>query len=765
MKIPAQGVVGVEALREAATTELRQIIQLVQEAINKAVNANRAPNQCTIWVSLEALFPSKAIVSQEGRYYAWPFSIDDKNQVQLGAAEEVIESYVPVSMREAAASAFTEAVDGKGFVWEAVLVKSGLSLNSRFYSDAVLREAAPLFEGRPVFAKADEQHLKGEGKDVRNILGYVGNVRFVEGATPDTGALTGTVTLLAAAGSLPEVIREAWDRGKKDLVGLSIDAVGRAKSETRGGKAVRVATKITKVNSVDLIVEPGAGGGLVRLLEAADPATHEENSDMKLKERMLEAIKAKNPARAASINLETVSDEDLETAYREALAAPAPAQVGATAAEVAEQIRMVEARANARATISTAKLPQAARDKLLAEFGARERFTEADVDAAIKGERDYLAKFTESGKVSLGDLDIEITEPRSQKIGEMLNAFFDPAHKDHRQVQSFRECYIDITGDRRVTGRLENCDPVRLREALGESFRESLDSTSWANVLGSAITRRLVADYRTQNQYDIWRPLANVVPVNDFRTQERVRFGGYGDLPAVNQGAGYNALTSPSDEKASYAVTKRGGTEDVTLEMIKNDDVGAIRQIPTKLSRAAKRTLAKFVLDFLRTNPTIYDTVALYHATHNNLGAAALDATTLAAGRLAMLKQAEAGSSNRLGIGPKFLVVPLDLQETAVNLFNRNTNLDKTFIQETSLQVIPVWYWTDANDWRLVADPLDIPTIEVGFLDGNEEPELFVQDAPNVGSMFSNDKLTYKIRHIYGGAIPDFRGHYGAVVA
>ena len=51
------------------------------------------------------------------------------------------------------------------------------------------------------------------------------------------------------------------------------------------------------------------------------------------------------------------------------------------------------------------------------------------------------------------------------------------------------------------------------------------------------------------------------------------------------------------------------------------------------------------------------------------------------------------------------------------------------------------------------ADPADIPGLEIGFLDGKEEPELFVQDAPNSGSMFSNDKLTYKIRHIYGGAV------------
>ena len=83
----------------------------------------------------------------------------------------------------------------------------------------------------------------------------------------------------------------------------------------------------------------------------------------------------------------------------------------------------------------------------------------------------------------------------------------------------------------------------------------------------------------------------------------------------------------PTDEKDLYTVAKRGGTEDVTLEMIKNDDVGVIRQILVKLSRSAKRTLGKFVLDFLADNPKIHDGATLFHAGHHNLGAAALGRT------------------------------------------------------------------------------------------------------------------------------------------
>jgi hypothetical protein len=213
------------------------------------------------------------------------------------------------------------------------------------------------------------------------------------------------------------------------------------------------------------------------------------------------------------------------------------------------------------------------------------------------------------------------------------------------------------------------------------------------------------------------------------------------------------ALGSPTDQQATYGVTKRGGTEDITLEMIKNDDVGSIRRIPIKLGRSAKRTLAKFVFDFIRTNPLIYDGVALFDNAHNNLGSTALSATELGVARKAMMKQPELNSGDRMSIPPKSILVPLDLQEAAWNIFQRGTNLDKTFIETMLLNIIPVWYWTDATDWAIAADPNDLPGIEVGFLDGQEEPELFIQDMPNVGAMFSNDKLNYKIRHIYGGNV------------
>lgn len=399
-------------------------------------------------------------------------------------------------------------------------------------------------------------------------------------------------------------------------------------------------------------------------------------------------------------------------------------------------------------------LPQSAKDRLRNEFSGRTTFTEADVVKRIAEEGRYLSGLGVGGGQVSG-LGARVGDGPREKGQQMLEAFFDPNHKEHRHSRSIKDCYIHLTGDAKVTGRINR----------SARFTEALDSTSFSEVLGDSITRRMLADYRTATEFDIWRLLTGApVPVSDFRTQERTRFGGYGDLPVVLEKAAYAALGSPGDEAASYAIAKRGGTETVTLEMIKNDDVGAIQRIPTKLSRAAKRTLGKFVLDFIRTNPIAYDTKALFHVDHGNLYTAALSSAAYAAARLGMVKQQEFGTADAIGVGPKYLWVPPELEEGAYNIFQRSTNHDKTFIQTLVPTIVPVWYWTDANDWAISADPLDIPTVEIGFLDGNEEPELFVQDSPTVGSFFTNDQITYKIRHIYGGTAVDWRGVAKSVV-
>ena len=360
---------------------------------------------------------------------------------------------------------------------------------------------------------------------------------------------------------------------------------------------------------------------------------------------------------------------------------------------------------------------------------------------------------------------------RSHETVQVVESEFDKRVRQLREVihngGSIKEAYIGLTGDTRVTGLASNCDRTRLREAANAlGIAESLSTSSWAAVVTSAISQKVLELYRTRDLFDVWRKVARIgSPIRDFKTQTRLRIGGYGNLPSVNQGAAYLPLTSPPDEAVTYSLSKRGGTEDLTLELIANDNAQAVMEIPKRLAMSAKRTLSELVLDQIRSNATAHDGVALYHASHNNLFTAALSAVEYGVHFAAMQKQPELGSGKRLGLAPAFLLVPFDLEETAVNAFTQGPENEQKFMTRRRPEVVPVWYWSDANDWATFAHPDQCATLEVGFLDGKEEPDIFTQDSPTTGSLFSNDKITLKIRHIYGYTILDWRGTTKAVVA
>ena len=241
--IPVDGVHGAADIRlaEASSTEFRQVTQLLQAAVNTEWRARLGkPATDYISVYVESIFPDRVIVMYDGRYWSHDWTLDAANQVKLAAPVEVVEQYVPVTMRESE-DTFVEAVNEEGTVWDVVIIRAGLSKNKVFYPDAVLREAAPLFEGVRSYAKPEEEHIKGTGKDLNKIIGWISGAKFVEGVRADGGRLIGRLNISAAEERLRKFLVDAHKRGKKDIVGLSIDADGSASSVMREGQRVRQA--------------------------------------------------------------------------------------------------------------------------------------------------------------------------------------------------------------------------------------------------------------------------------------------------------------------------------------------------------------------------------------------------------------------------------------------------------------------------------------------------------------------------------------------
>ena len=94
------------------------------------------------------------------------------------------------------------------------------------------------------------------------------------------------------------------------------------------------------------------------------------------KQRMLEAIKAKDPAKHATINVDTISDDDLVRVHESVCGSLVPEPGTQRVAEAQgdnapltrADLAVFELRAAARERIGAAKLPQASKERLQAQI-------------------------------------------------------------------------------------------------------------------------------------------------------------------------------------------------------------------------------------------------------------------------------------------------------------------------------------------------------------------------------------------------------------
>lgn len=669
-----------------------------------------------------------------------------------------------------------EDTDG-GRIFGVRIIAYGDSKNRRRYPEAVMREAAHLYEG----AKAYDHHRTDEELKTSTINGLVGFYRNAE-ATAD--GIEADLHLLPGATHAAQVLDAtiaAQEAGLQPLAGLSHDVMARFRSVTEGGRQVQEATAITQVNSADLVADPAAGGMATRMVAGGidgtgtEPAEEEEEGDVPTKEDILAAFAEASDEELAKLGLTRAAEAATKETEAEA-EKPAERETEAAGVEKASFMGSLMVRAKVEDAGLPAAVIEGVRDAL------PDRFTEADVDAHIANLKNSMG-LMERAKLMPSVASTKVTQESIEKKIAALDAFFEG--KFSEGYRSFKQAWQDFTGHRtqawdadvnklilrESVGLYDSGDRMRVEEGTAR-VREGMDSTSWNLVLGDSITRRMIAEY-SRPDLGLWRQVvSSIVPLNDFRTQRIERIGGYGTLPTVNQGAPYQPLTSPTNEEITYAPAKKGGTEEITFEMVANDDVRAISKIPTALGRAAAQTLYRFIFDIFTTNAaTTYDGVTLFHASHGNTGTSALSGSALSAVRAAMRQQTAYGDNKDvLSIVPKQLIVPSSLEELAYQLATSLVALpsgapvggatDIPNIHSRMNEPIVVDYYSDQNDWYVVADPSMVPTIEVGFYNGRQDPELFTQSDPTVGTNFDSDKITYKIRHIYGSAVLDHRGFY-----
>lgn len=801
---------------EETDEKLREAIDY-QSLEGRAMLVRRAwrgtqPSDYDMRWHVEDIHDDFIIVARDGKFQRVGYTVDANFDVTFGQPEPVVidvtyraptegvseavrisgdlvmEAATPVDMELREANA--PIGDDQGWIWEMTMIRPGSSKNGYHYRPEVLREAARLYEG----AKAFDGHRSDTERASSPVSGMIGFWRNVKAATD--GRLVGHLHVLRSSKQMRDLLVAAHDVGRPDLIGVSHDVYASGLQPVQeGGRTVRDVGKITGVSSVDTVAEASAGGQLERLVAGGTPPSKKEEGTMppitddsgKLsRDQILAALKEDQELAASVRESLTPSDDGKSDANK----------VTETKTDINDDTKIVETlepgtfthRLAIREAIDehASKLPDDSRGKLAeavkdfkgsyAELGARVKET-VDMWAAVLGNEPgnlpgqthmTVTEGTEKAQAAL--VATFMSGIPESELSEADKAAMTAGGERQRPFPSIKRAYSLVTGRREHSFDSGDFAQEILAASAGgiapgmERLTESLTTASWTEVLGDSIRRRAIAEYQMPSRQSWRQVVSEISSVTDFRTNRRTRIGGYDVLPTVAEAGPYTSLTSPADEEATFSVAKKGGTEDFTWEMVRNDDMGGLRSIPINLGRAANLSVYLDVWNTFPTNAAIYDAVALFAVGHNNDAAAALSSAAMTAVRAAMRSQSRLGeTSGALSIVPRFLVVPAELEETAFELTQSaqkvSANEDSTLPNlHRTMDAIVVPEYTDANDWYVVADPRQVPTIEVGFLDGRDEPEILIQDQPTVGSVFTNDTYTYKVRIVYGITVLDYRG-------
>lgn len=292
--------------------------------------------------------------------------------------------------------------------------------------------------------------------------------------------------------------------------------------------------------------------------------------------------------------------------------------------------------------------------------------------------------------------------------------------------------------------------------ALNVTRAGGMNSTSdFPLILANVANKTLRRAYEMAPQ--TWRPIVREVSAADFKEMQRVQLGDAPRLERVNEGGEFKRGTI-SEAKEAYSIATYGKVVAITRQTIINDDLGAFTRLPELFGRAAADLESDTVWAIITANAAMADGVALFHASHANLGtAAAIAVASLGEARKLMRLQTGLNGEN-LNVMPKFLVVPAAL-ETIAEQYLTSTQVIYTKGSDVNpmagkLQLLtePRLDASSATAWYLAADPAAIDTIEVAYLDGQRGVYLESREG------FDVDGVELKARLDFGAAAIDHRG-------
>jgi hypothetical protein len=585
------------------------------------------------------------------------------------------------------------------------------------FSRAVLQEAMPMYNDVPVFV---DHAPMGGGQSIRNLAGSLqapiwhdGEAGIATKLTPGGPAADILLSVRAAAKTNPAIMKAV---GFSTVLFVNLNAK-------------REVTKITRVKSVDVVIDPARGG---KFLSALD------NSILGGTE---------------------MSEQNHE----------AEAKLQETAAQVkALQTALLDQ------TLKASGLPEASQ-KAVKKSLATVEITAEVIETAIKEKREELSAVSNSPVQGPSRQVSNVVDSQDQfrlAVEDLFGLEREEAEKNVRvhRLSGIREAYLMATGD---------------QDFMGGYHREFALVTANFPGLVANVQNKILTNAWDQLKpvYGWWEKIATIEHFSSLNDIQWTMTGTIGSLPTVAERGEYTELPI-GDSKETSAFEKFGGYVPLTLEAILRDDLRAFKRLPKELAMAGIRNISEQVAEIFTSasgaGPTLADGGALFNSTavttaggHANLLTTAIGTDFVAWDAVAsavynqplLVKNATGyyGTGKKMGIEPRFLLVPRALKAQAEALFIPRWASTVEAIASKGgptygglVEPITVPEWTDATDFAAVVDPALMAGIMIGEIFG-VKPQIYSAASEIDPAMFANDESRIKVRQFLAVGVADFR--------
>jgi hypothetical protein len=341
---------------------------------------------------------------------------------------------------------------------------------------------------------------------------------------------------------------------------------------------------------------------------------------------------------------------------------------------------------------------------------------------------------------------------RAERMGEAIYARFNPTHQLSEPARQF--AHMSVVDLARSALRHSGASISGL--SADTLITRALSTSDFPLALGNFTNRELRTGYDAAPS--ALRQAARQTTAKDFRAKQKIMVETSAQLEKVNE-LGEFKHGGMVEAAESYRIDTYGKIVTISRQTLVNDDLGWTSDLARGLGREAASFEARFLVELLESNagfgPTMSDGDPLFDEAHANVtdGVGLFEMqNALDAGRIAMRKQRSL-NGDVIGIGPKFLIVPTDMEteaEMVLTAITPNRVDDVNPFSHLTLLVEP--RLTDGERFYLAADPAQVEGLEYAYLAGAPGPQTETKTG------FEVDGVSVKVRLDYGAGFVDWRG-------